>query len=135
MDTAEPKEIRAERVKEHIRRLKHLLEDFSDEIPSRIIDGEGDENRNKYKIRGRWFLAVMDTIDLAITECGIEDESFTIDFEKFSSEYEKKRIDRRALIDAGKFEEAGEHLLNTKEEIDAANDLLRRLIENLQNSI
>lgn len=117
------KEIDIERAKKHIKRLRHLLEDFSNEIPDQIISGAGN-----YKVRGLWFSGFIGTIDKAVSECKVTDEEFSRDLDNFHNKYQQRRKEHRENPQAL-------YVRTTKEEIDTADSLLKRLIEKLQNKL
>ena len=70
MEAPEPRENRPEKIREQIRHLTALLEDYSDEIPERMISGSGN-----YKVRSNWWQGFFDSMDYAILECGVTDIS------------------------------------------------------------
>ncbi len=128
METLEPRENRNEKIREQIRHLTALLEDYSDEIPEQMISGSGN-----YKVRGNWWQGFFDSMDYAIQECGATDTSIKTETDAFYEKFRQRRQEWRDAISAGTAQ--GDFLRTTKEEIDTANQLLKRLIENLQNSI
>jgi len=126
METPEQRENKTEKIREQIRHLTALLEDHSDEIPERRISGSGN-----YKVRGNWWQSFFDSMDYAIMECLVSDPTIKAETNSFYERFSKRRQDWRDAASAGTAQD--DFLRTTKEEIDTANNLLRRLIENLQN--
>lgn len=127
METSELKNIDIEKAKEHLRRLEHLLNDYSDEIPDYLVSGSGN-----FKVRrGNWFGPVFDTVDLIFIDGYDSDVSLKKDLDKLSTEMHQRSKEWADAVNAGTNE--GDYLKTTKEEIDAANDILKRMIKNLQN--
>lgn len=127
MKTPELRENKTEKIREQIRHLTALLEDHSDEIPERMISGSGN-----YKVRGNWWQSFFDSMDYAILECGASDLTIKTDTDAFYERFKKRRQGWLDAVSAGTAQ--GDFLKTTKEEIDTANNLLRRMIENLQKS-
>ncbi|MBN2095873.1 hypothetical protein JW752_00540 [Candidatus Peregrinibacteria bacterium] len=101
---------------EHFKRLQHLLEDFSDDIPEQWMSGsEG----SQYKVKMGWWQALIDTLDLVNMEV-IADPVLKSEIEAFVSKYS----------DSGMT-----HVGTTQKNINEANALIRKVIENLQNSV
>lgn len=100
--------------------LRGYYDDYSDEIPEKIVNGQ-DEGVHKYKVRGNWFFAVRETLK----SCELI-KLFPEDFNTECHEFFKKYTERR-------IKEKGEHR-TTKEELERANEILLKAQEILSNS-
>lgn len=120
MDSSElSKELQKEILRREKELCRHLLEDWSNEIPEQLIHGER-EFGGEFKVRGNWFHAVVLTVDECLAEKIINDEKLKEDIGGY--------ILKRKTENKGKF---GRNERTTKEEIDEADSLLRRIIEHL----
>lgn len=128
METPKPRENKTEIIRGQIRLLTALLEDYSDETPEHLISGSGN-----HKVRGTWWQGFFDSMGYAIMECSVSDPTIKTDVDAFYTKFSRRRQEWREAVSAGISH--GEFLRTTKEEIDTANQLLRRLITDLQNSI
>lgn len=91
---------------EHLRRLR---EDFSDEIPSKVLHGHGD-----FKVRRNWWQGVIGDLDSAINQ-GLVSKELREETEQFLAHYTS--------------EEFHEQKLTTADDIQRANSLLDRVLE------
>jgi len=122
-------EEKIERIQKTISTFSHLLNDFSDDIPNEIVAGTGN-----YKVRrGEWLGPVVFDLDWAIRIGLITDEQLIEDINHFTEGIQRRNEERRKALNEGTAE--GDHIMTTREEINTANSLLKRTIENLQNSI
>ena len=95
-----------------------LLNDFSNEIPKEVIHGPREEGQKQYKVRVGWFTGVFGILNFiwnTFPECFPEE---------FKSEVTKFRSDFR--INHPGYKVKNDPPTTTKEEIDKADDLLKR---------
>jgi hypothetical protein len=112
--------------RQHIRWLRDLLENYSDEIPEQEILGRG----HHYKVQGTWLHKFVKGIQDAIRNFNVPESTLTKDCQTFIRNLIQRRADWVQLVLSHKNTE--KWLPTTREEIDGANDLLRRMIEELR---
>ena len=111
----------------YLQRFKDLHDNFSDEIPNEIVHGNNSENY-KYKIRGNWFVTVRTCLQNAKL-LNFFPKEFNDEWEDFFLTWSQKKPER-------KNDELGTvDTINTKEEIERANDFLIRAQEIISNNI
>lgn len=103
----------------HLKRLRSCLEDWSDEIPVEIVHNEGNA-----KVRSAWFALVVGRIELALEF--LNDSLFSKEIDN-----ELDPIITEAQRHAG-FPEGQNR--NTKEQVDACNLILQKVIERLEKA-
>lgn len=109
-----------------LRDLTHLLNDFSDDTPAEMVHGT-----LQFKVQGTWFGSTLSNIETALSifpNNGIEEE-----FQLFRQEYDKRNADFYKAKREGRTTE--KVIRRTKEEVGRVNDLIKKVIEHLQNSI
>lgn len=106
----------------YLQRFKDFHDNFSDEIPKEIVTGKNEENY-KYKVRINWFAAIKNSFQSAAL-MNIFPEDFNEEYTKFFRTY-----DERMASDKGR------PVRTTKEEIDTANNLLKKAQEIINNSL
>jgi hypothetical protein len=104
----------------YLQRFKDYHDNYSDEIPNEIINGENPEN-HKYKVRGNWFAAVKNSLENAALMKMLP-EDFNEECRIFFREYGKRML------------EGNEIVRTTKEEIDIVNNLLLKAQQIISNS-
>lgn len=122
----ESKKTRAQEIRKRIQRFTRLLEDYSDEIPRHMISGQ-----EKFKVSNGWLQAIVDGRDEIKAFLGISDKALDRDIASFHEELMTRRREWAAI----KHHDENAFLPTTPEEIDTANDLLRRLIELLEQNL
>ena len=122
METPESKNYREQKIFEHIRYLSSLLEDYIDEIPDYIIRS----SPSNYKVRAAWLTAVSTSLESLFLHGFLQDDVLEGQYEAW---YQGLQNREKRVVDGE------EHLITTREIIDVANNLLKKAIENLQNSI
>ncbi len=104
-----------EYLEHYLNRLKLSLEDFSDEIPKEVIHSFTENN--KYKVRAAWWSSVSLNI-YGLHEKGLLSDELSDEYKQVC-EFHQKNLD-----------EAG---LTKKEDIDAINTFLKKVIQTLEN--
>ncbi len=99
----------------YLQRFKDFHDNFSDEIPEEMINGENPEN-HKYKVRGNWFAGVRNSLDFIASQ-NLFPEDFNEEWRSFFKAYGKRMT------------ESNENIRTTKEEIDTVNNLLKKAQE------
>lgn len=130
MESAPPKEDQAEREpsdkEQMIARLSHLLNNYSDEIPSERMFGD-----RTHKVSAAWFQDAFSTIRY-ILEVHLELPELKKKVEIFFRTFIARR--NAALEAMQRGEQSDSFVATTKEEIDTMNALLREVMGNMQNS-
>lgn len=103
----------------YIDRLRSCLDDWSDEIPVEIVHNEG-----KAKVRSAWFTLVDGWVELALEF--LNDALFS---EEIHRELDPVIAEAKAHTEAIEGENR-----NTKEQVDACNLLLKKVIERLERA-
>ena len=89
-----------------------------------MVHGEVEPYGGKFKVRGNWFHGVVLTVDECLAEKIINDENLVNDINRY--------LIKRTTENPGKF---GRKERTTKEEIDEADNLLKRIIDHLDNQL
>lgn len=103
----------------YLQRFKDLHDNFSNEIPEEMLNGLNPEN-HKYKVRGNWFASVKNNFSNA-ERMNMFPEDFNKEWHEFFAAYSKRMLGSTYKV------------RTTKEEIDVANNLLKRAQELLIN--
>ena len=93
--------------------LRFLRDTYSDEIPSRILNGSMPKDQIRYKCRKNWWHGLMGDLTLMQSR-GLIPPCLEIDVEEFVSHYASKKFRKQPLI--------------TAEDIQKANGLITRII-------
>lgn len=88
--------------------FRWLRDDFSDEIPEKMLSGEGD-----FKVRRNWWQGLISYLYLGIKK-GIIDASLKSDVDQFTSEFTTDEFKRKPRTE--------------KSDIDKANTLLDKIL-------
>lgn len=110
--------------------LTHLLNDFSDEIPTQHLHGEG-----FYKVRGVWFQASFSTLRTSIAYGWIPDKdgSFKQEIESFLYSFNAPR--QAAANEVANGTRQNSFIATTADEIAKMNDLLREGVQRIHEQI
>jgi hypothetical protein len=111
--------------RQHIRWLTGLLENYSDEIPDKLVP-----SASRYKVRGTWWQGFRFAIPFALQDFPTVDPAIKTDFDLFFKKFDQRRAEwvQLAVIER----KTDDWFRTTREEIDGANDLLRRMIAELR---
>ena len=101
--------------REYLKHMKFLRDDFSNEIPEKIL--HSNMGQPKYKVRKNWFQGVIADADCVISDGYATDHTKRL-FEEFMSYYKNSDAMNR---------------LTKSEDIDKANKLLTSLINDIEN--
>jgi hypothetical protein len=99
----------------YLARLKLLMSDFSDEIPKEIIHSPDEDN--KYKVRAAWWSSVTLNI-YGLKEKGLISKELSDEYDQIC-EFHQKNLNEGGLT--------------KKEDIDAVNAFLEKVIKILEN--
>lgn len=112
-------------VERYINDLKRLRDDYSDEIPEKMISGM-DKNR-KFKVRRNWWQGFFSLFHLVFEDLDVTDVSIKKEVDALYEQFQKKlKVWRDSHYNNDLHK-------TTREEIDKANNLLTRTIAYLEN--
>lgn len=100
----------------YLNRLKLLLNNFSDEIPSKVIHSPDEDN--KYKVRASWWSSVSLNI-YGLGKHGLIPKEYIEEYNKIMELHQKNLNENNGLTKA--------------ESIEAVNELIGKVIKHLEN--
>ena len=112
---------------EMVARLSSYLNDYSDEIPTERILGQ-----RTHKVNTAWFQGAFSNMRFVLNVF-LKNQDLAQEVEAFFKTFSARRHEGLEAMRRG--EQPDSFVPTTREEINQMNALLRKVIENLQNSI
>jgi len=99
-----------------LKELKWRLNEWSDEVPDKIMHGPAEDlpNEGRFKVRKNWWHGLMGDLHCAL-EDGVIPKTMELEVREFMNRYGVERDFTRRLT--------------TKEDIEEANALIRKILE------